>query len=102
WAIAGLLGGVAVLLRPDCGLFVAAIGFTLVITTIWSAVASAARHRFGLLSDKLQFVADENSVTLDSREDKLKFVGHQERIATTRSEERRVGKECRSWRSTYQ
>ena len=59
WAIAGLLGGVAVLLRPDCGLFVAAIGFTLVITTIWSVVASArgsqrgsragvvvARHRF--------------------------------------------------------
>ena len=83
WAIAGLLGGVAVLLRPDCGLFVAAIGFTLVITTIWSAVASAARHRFGLMSDKLQFVADENSVTLDSRDDKLKFVGHQERIATT-------------------
>ncbi len=83
WSIAGLLGGVAVMLRPDCGLFVAAIGFTLVITTIWSAVASAARHRFGLLSDKLQFVADENSVTLDSRDDKLKFVGHQERIATT-------------------
>src|SRR5256712_5606168 len=83
WAIAGLLGGVAVLLRPDCGLFVEAIGLTLVITTIWSVVASAARHRFGLLSDKLQFVADENSVTLDSRDDKLKFVGHQERIATT-------------------
>ncbi|PYS64851.1 MAG: hypothetical protein DMF76_03975, partial [Acidobacteria bacterium] len=40
WSIAGLLGGVAVLLRPDCGLFVAAIGFTLVITTIWSAVAA--------------------------------------------------------------
>ena len=83
WAIAGLLGGVAVLLRPDCGLFVAAIGFTLVITTIWSTVASAARHRFGLLSDKLQFVADENSVTLDSRDDKLKSVGHQKRIAAT-------------------
>src|SRR5207244_5075963 len=37
----------------------------------------------GLLSDKLQFVADENSVTLDSRDDKLKFVGHQKRIAAT-------------------
>src|SRR5438094_2349945 len=46
WSIAGLLGGVAVMLRPDCGLFVAAIGFTLVITTIWSTVASATRHRF--------------------------------------------------------
>src|SRR3989440_10826544 len=79
WSIAGLLGGVAVMLRPDCGLFVAAIGFTLVIATIWMVVASirgprrgsragvvTVRHRFGLLSDKLQFVADENSVTLDS------------------------------------
>jgi len=43
WSIAGLLGGVAVLLRPDCGLFVAAIGFTLLITTIWSAVGRKAR-----------------------------------------------------------
>ena len=47
WSIAGLLGGVAVLLRPDCGLFVAAIGFTLVITTIWTAVASARGPRRG-------------------------------------------------------
>ena len=47
WSLAGLLGGVAVLLRPDCGLFVAAIGFTLVITTIWSVVRKA-RNRFGL------------------------------------------------------
>src|SRR5262249_46934682 len=39
WSIAGLLGGLAVLLRPDSGLFVAAIGVTLVLTTIWSAVA---------------------------------------------------------------
>jgi uncharacterized membrane protein YfcA len=43
WFIAGLLGGLAVFLRPDTGLFAAAVGFTLVITTIWSA----ARHRFG-------------------------------------------------------
>src|SRR5207253_2597926 len=47
WSIAGLLGGIAVMLRPDCGLFVAAIGFTLVITTIWSVVRKA-RNRFGL------------------------------------------------------
>ena len=47
WLIAGLLGGLAVLFRPDSGLFVAAIGLTLVVTNIWSAVASAARHRFG-------------------------------------------------------
>src|SRR6266481_2140431 len=48
WQVAGLCGGLAVLFRPDSGLFAAAIGFTLVITSpIWSAVASAARHRFG-------------------------------------------------------
>src|SRR5713226_5664748 len=46
WLIAGLLGGLAVLIRPDSGLFVAAIGLTLVITNIWRAVASAARRRF--------------------------------------------------------
>src|SRR5438132_3830156 len=96
WSIAGLLGGVAVMLRPDCGLFVAAVGFTLVITTIWSAVASAggprrgsragvvvARHRFELLSDKLQFVVDENSKALRSEDDKLKFVEHPKRVAAT-------------------
>jgi hypothetical protein len=47
WCIAGLLGGLVVFLRPDTGLFAAAIGCTLVIATIWSAVASVARHRFG-------------------------------------------------------
>ena len=48
WLVAGLLGGLAVLFRPDSGLFAAAIGLTLVFTApTWSAVASAARHRFG-------------------------------------------------------
>ena len=32
WLVAGLLGGAAVLIRPDSGLFVAAIGLTLAIT----------------------------------------------------------------------
>src|SRR5713226_6407242 len=32
WLIAGLLGGAAVLIRPDSGLFMAAIGLTLLIT----------------------------------------------------------------------
>jgi 4-amino-4-deoxy-L-arabinose transferase-like glycosyltransferase len=50
WLVAGLCGGLAVLFRPDSGLFALAIGLTLVITApIWSAVASAARHRFGSL-----------------------------------------------------
>jgi hypothetical protein len=40
WIVSGALGGMAVLLRPDSGLFAAAIGLTLVITAmIWSAPA---------------------------------------------------------------
>ena len=42
WLIAGLLGGAAVLIRPDSGLSVAAIGLTLVVAgvlRIWSAPA---------------------------------------------------------------
>jgi hypothetical protein len=40
WLTAGLLGGLAVLFRPDSGLFVAAVGLTLVITgLIWSPPA---------------------------------------------------------------
>jgi hypothetical protein len=35
WGAAGLLGGLAVLLRPDGGLFVAAVGITLVISGAW-------------------------------------------------------------------
>jgi 4-amino-4-deoxy-L-arabinose transferase-like glycosyltransferase len=34
WLVAGLLGGLAVLIRPDSGLFVAAIGLTLVLTAL--------------------------------------------------------------------
>ena len=43
WLVAGLLGGAAVLIRPDSGLFVAAIGLTLVVAgilRIWSAPAA--------------------------------------------------------------
>ncbi|HEX9630538.1 MAG TPA: hypothetical protein VF961_11010, partial [Pyrinomonadaceae bacterium] len=50
WSVAGLSGGLAVMFRPDSGLFLAAIGITLVVSGLspfWSAVASAARHRFG-------------------------------------------------------
>ncbi|HVS81680.1 MAG TPA: glycosyltransferase family 39 protein [Pyrinomonadaceae bacterium] len=40
WIVSGLFGGMAVLLRPDSGLFAAAVGLTLVITgLIWSAPA---------------------------------------------------------------
>jgi hypothetical protein len=32
WCVAGLIGGIAVMMRPDAGLFLAAVGITLVIT----------------------------------------------------------------------
>jgi len=37
WAIAGLLGGIAVLFRPDSGLFAAAIGITIVVSEVAGA-----------------------------------------------------------------
>src|ERR1041384_3375421 len=43
WGVAGLIGGLAVMMRPDSGLFLAAVGLTLVGTSIWSA---ATRRRF--------------------------------------------------------
>jgi hypothetical protein len=43
WGIAGVIGGLAVMMRPDSGLFLAAIGLTLVGTSIWSA---ATRRRY--------------------------------------------------------
>ncbi|MEO8433386.1 MAG: glycosyltransferase family 39 protein [Pyrinomonadaceae bacterium] len=50
WGITGLWAGIAVMFRPDSGLFAAAIGITLVISgggPFWRAVASGARDRFG-------------------------------------------------------
>lgn len=44
WMVAGLCGGLAVLFRPDSGLFAFAVGLTLLITApFWSAVASAGK-----------------------------------------------------------
>jgi hypothetical protein len=43
WIFSGLLGGLAVLLRPDSGLFAAAVGLTLVITgLLWSSPAGGS------------------------------------------------------------
>jgi hypothetical protein len=42
WIVAGLIGGIAVFFRPDNGLFVAAVGLTLVavgVSRLWSAPA---------------------------------------------------------------
>jgi Dolichyl-phosphate-mannose-protein mannosyltransferase len=63
WLVAGLFGGLAVLFRPDSGLFALAVGLTLVFTRVgrfWSAVASAARHRFGSSIDISQAAPDPN------------------------------------------
>lgn len=41
WGATGLFGGVAVLFRPDSALFAAAIGITLVATTLWRATGAS-------------------------------------------------------------
>ena len=46
WIAAGLIGGVSVLFRPDNGLFVAAVGLTLVIAGVWK-IWSAPGERSG-------------------------------------------------------
>lgn len=43
WGIAGLIGGVAVMMRPDSGLFLAAVGLTLVVTGLWPLVLRLGR-----------------------------------------------------------
>src|SRR6266404_8207049 len=45
WLVAGLLGGLAVLFRPDSGLFAAAIGLTLVITGLFGVPPSGGLIR---------------------------------------------------------
>ncbi len=55
WVIAGLIGGLAVLFRPDNGLFLAAVGLTLVITGFWSA-ARRFRERGSTVSKTLQTI----------------------------------------------
>jgi hypothetical protein len=44
WGIAGLIGGGAVMMRPDSGLFLAAVGLTLVITGLWPLVSGLRRR----------------------------------------------------------
>jgi len=57
WMVAGLIGGISVFFRPDSGLFVAAVGLTLMIGNLWRALSSRLRagedpkrHRRFLLS----------------------------------------------------
>ena len=49
WSVTGLLAGVAVLLRPDSGLFAAAIGLTLVISGLFFTVDESPRFASRLL-----------------------------------------------------
>jgi hypothetical protein len=44
WIVAGLIGGAAVLFRPDNGLFVAAVGLTLVIVGVWKLWSAPAER----------------------------------------------------------
>ncbi len=56
WALVGLIGGVSVFFRPDSGLFMAAVGITLVITE-W-----LRPHREPVLKYRLSRVAAAGSV----------------------------------------
>jgi hypothetical protein len=58
WGVAGLIGGLAVMMRPDSGLFLAAVGLTLVITGLWPLV-------FGL--SKKSKAKEQSSKTKDQR-----------------------------------
>lgn len=49
WAVAGLLGGASVFFRPDSGLFVAAVGLTLVVSGLTQKRQSEAGSWFGRL-----------------------------------------------------
>jgi len=57
WCVAGLVGGIAVMMRPDAGLFLAAVGLTLVIGGLWPLV-------FGL---RKKTAEDQRSKTKDPR-----------------------------------
>ncbi len=57
WSLAGLIGGVAVMMRPDAGLFLAAVGLTLVITGLGPLI-------FGL---RQKSAKDQRSKTKDLR-----------------------------------
>lgn len=43
WAVAGLIGGASVFFRPDSGLFVAAVGLTLVVSVLFQQSGKEAR-----------------------------------------------------------
>ena len=45
WSLSGLLAGAAVLVRPDSWLFAAAIGITLVVTTLWRVSGASFESR---------------------------------------------------------
>jgi hypothetical protein len=52
WVIAGLVAGIAVTFRPDSGLFAAAVGLTMVLTTLF-APAATSEKRWSLLRSRL-------------------------------------------------
>src|SRR3954465_3379771 len=44
WVVAGLIGGISVFFRPDNGLFVAAVGLTLVVASVWRFWSAPAKR----------------------------------------------------------
>jgi len=46
WVLSGVAGGIATLFRPDSGLFVAAVGFTLVLTALYRVLRFGKRDGF--------------------------------------------------------
>ena len=75
WCVAGLFGGSAVLFRPDGGLFVAAIGLTLVVTSLWSAVSRAVRGRVGSAREVTQAAGDPERRRFAMSEHSKRIVG---------------------------
>src|SRR5947209_17936697 len=71
-------------------------------TTVNFAVSMRARCRIELRrDDRIILESRDRKVSFESSLSEIEALAHEERLEL-RSEERRVGKECRSWWSTYQ
>lgn len=59
WALSGLSGGLATLFRPDSGLFIAAVGVTLVLVGLFQAIS---RWRSGVNRTNDKFTGDPRQI----------------------------------------
>jgi hypothetical protein len=70
WMVAGLIGGISVFFRPDNGLFVAAVGLTLVATTLWK-IFSPGSGKKGVAREGLaQSTANKKAVKTKDEEER--------------------------------